>query len=143
MPSGKAHHRLTYANAVEAHEVALETGGRPGVISEASIRSAIGRPYTGYYRPIYKKAAVLVQSMCLNHGFADGNKRTCFLLLNVLLERSGYTLKPHGREDVGRALEDLLSEVSEGAQRQSGPLILDDIETWMRQRIKKKPPRRR
>ena len=30
-----------------------------------SIQSAIGRPYTGYYRPIARKAAALVHSLCI------------------------------------------------------------------------------
>ena len=43
---------------LEAHDMALTLGGRPGILSMDLVRSAIGRPYTGYYRPIYKKAAV-------------------------------------------------------------------------------------
>lgn len=128
---------------MEAHEIALETGGRRGILDEGLIKSAIGRPYTGYYRPIRKKAAALVQSMCGNHGFVDGNKRTCFLLLNLLLEQSGYRLTAHGGEAIGWALEHLLQEVSKGAERENGPISLDEIEAWMANRIKKKPARRR
>jgi prophage maintenance system killer protein len=39
------------------------------------------RPYNGYYRPIEKKAAALVESMGGNHGFIDGNKRTAVILI--------------------------------------------------------------
>ena len=56
------------------------------------IESAIARPYSGYYCPIHRKAAALTQSMVGNHGFADGNKRTTVILLNLLLERSGCRL---------------------------------------------------
>ena len=35
-----------------------------------------------------------------NHGFADGNKRTTLILLNLLLERSGYRLTPSEKHGV-------------------------------------------
>ena len=60
---------------------------------EADVLSAIGRPYTGYYRRIEKKAAALFQSVAGGHGFNDGNKRTAVLLVDLLLERSGYRLQ--------------------------------------------------
>jgi death on curing protein len=57
------------------------------------LESAIGRPFTGYYRAIHKKAAALVESLAKNHGFADGNKRTAFLIVDLFLYRSGYRLE--------------------------------------------------
>jgi len=35
----------------------------PGVRDWGLLESAIGRPYTGYYRRIHKKAAALVESL--------------------------------------------------------------------------------
>ncbi|MEC7763279.1 MAG: type II toxin-antitoxin system death-on-curing family toxin [Pseudomonadota bacterium] len=67
-------------------------GGRNGVLSLDAIEAAISRPYTGYYRPIARKAAALLESVTSNHGFTDGNKRTAWILVELLLERSGYTL---------------------------------------------------
>lgn len=40
------------------------------------IESALARAYTGYHRPISRKAAAVLQSMAGNHGFTDGNKLT-------------------------------------------------------------------
>ena len=94
MPSGKRHHRLTFAEALSAHDRALRTGGLPGIRNVHQIESAIGRPYSGYYRPIAKKASALVESMSGNHGFVDGNKRTTIILTHLLLSKSGYQLKP-------------------------------------------------
>ena len=136
MPSGKPHYRLKFSEAIDAHEIALRTGGVPGILNENSIQSAIARPYSGYYRSIRKKAAVLVESVCRNHGFADGNKRTCLLLLNLLLDKSGYQLVPHHGEDLGLALENLLISVAQGA------LTSEMIESWMADRIRTKPRRR-
>lgn len=135
MQSGRRHYRLKFSDAIEAHNEALEYGGAPGILNEANIRSAIGRPYSGYYRSIHKKAAALVHSVCLNHGFTDGNKRTSVLLLATLLDRSGYHLKPVRGEDLNNALEDLVANV---AQRL---MDFEDIHDWMTERIKRKPRR--
>jgi death on curing protein len=80
------------ADVLLAHKRALETGGLDGTRDLGSVESAIGRPYTGYYREIARKAAALVQSMAGNHGFLDGNKRTTVILTHVLLSKSGYRL---------------------------------------------------
>ena len=41
-----------------------------------------------------EKAAALLHSLVLNHGFIDGNKRTALLSLHLLLDRSGYEITP-------------------------------------------------
>ena len=76
----------------QAHESALQLGGLAGIREVALLESAIGRPYTGYYRRTYQKAAALVESLVQNHGFIDGNKRTAFIVTRLFLERSGYML---------------------------------------------------
>ncbi len=136
MPRGRPHYRLKYSEAIDAHDVALKTGGVPGILNENSIRSAIARPFSGYYRPISLKAAALVESVCRNHGFADGNKRTCLLLLNLLLDKSGYRLVAYEGEDLELTQEDLLVDVANGA------LTLRAIENWMKIRIREKPRKR-
>jgi len=118
---------------MEAHEVALEYGGAPGIINRGLIESAIARPYTGYYRTISKKGAALTESVCRNHAFTDGNKRTCLALLNLLLERSGYRLHPVADEDLGEAVENLMIAVA------NGQMTFAQIEQWLKVRIKKKP----
>jgi len=60
-----------------------------GVRDLGAIEAAIGRPYSGYYRTISGKAAALVHSLALNHGFVDANKRTAALSCLLLLEKSG------------------------------------------------------
>lgn len=56
------------------------------------IESALARPYSGYHRLIHCKAAALLHSMVNNHGFVDGNKRTSWLLVELLIGRSGFRL---------------------------------------------------
>ena len=79
MPKDR-HYRILLADSFDAHETVINGGEcSKGIISSHLIESAIGRPYSGYYRPIYKKVAALTHSMCLNHGFVDGNKRTALI----------------------------------------------------------------
>lgn len=109
MPSGRRHYRVTLADAIEAHELALATsGGRPGILRLDNIESALGRPYLGYHRSIHRKAAALLQSVVQNHGFVDGNKRTATLLVTTLLDRSGYELVRFQRDNVSREFEALV-----------------------------------
>ncbi len=131
MPKGRRHHyRLTLDDALAAHEQALGFGGLPGVINLGSIESAIARPYSGYYRAIRRKAAALVESMVGNHGFADGNKRTTLILLNLLLERSGYRLVPPVKNgSIQVEVENMIMDV---AQKR---LLFDDLVEWFGKRI--------
>jgi len=116
-------------DALKAHEIAIKYGGLPGILNLSLVESAISRPYNGYYRPIRKKAAALIESVCRNHGFTDGNKRTCLFLLMLLLDRSGYGLARPGGEDRNKATEDMLVRVAQGK------MTFAEIEEWVRVRL--------
>ena len=135
MPGGRSHYKLTLRDALEAHEVALETGGVPGILDLNLVASNIGRPYSGYYRQIWKKAAALFEAGCRNHGFADANKRTALLNLHTLLDRSGYSLEGLEGEDIEQAVEDLAVAIADENQ----VVTYDEIAVWMRARIVKVP----
>jgi death-on-curing protein len=112
----------------------LVTGGRPGIHDYDALLSAIGRPYTGYYRSIARKAAALLQSIATNHAFSDGNKRTSILLMDLLLDRSGYRLEPIDvSEDLEYALEEFVVETVV-----KGRATADAITAWLEPRIVRK-----
>lgn len=119
------HYRVTLADVVAAHEEALTYGGREGVVSLGSVQSAIGRPYSGYHRPIARKAAALLEALVRNHGFVDGNKRTALLTTLLLIERSGYRLELAGAE----RLDDLVVSVA------AGEMAFDDLAAWFKARL--------
>ncbi len=110
--------------------MALTLGGRPGILSMDLVRSAIGRPYTGYYRPIYKKAAVIVQSLAGNHGFTDGNKRTALIVLNAFLLRSGFELAGMTNEQLNDTLEEMILAAADGR------FDLEEGYRWFRQHLR-------
>lgn len=121
------HYRLTLADALTAHDEALRYGGRDGISSLHLIESALARPYSGYHRPMARKAAAVLESMVGNHGFIDGNKRTAWLLVEILIDRSGYRL---GIPDDER-IDDLVVAVAEGHLR------FDDLVAWFAARLKR------
>lgn len=112
---------------MSAHDQALTFGGRDGINSLHLIQSALGRPYSGYHRTIAPKSAALLHSMIGNHGFVDGNKRTAWLLVELLVTRSGYLLNIEDEERI----DDFVVSVASGA------LEFKEIELWFRQRLAK------
>lgn len=124
MPRNR-HYKITLGDVLEAHENALQFGGAEGISNSSLIESAIGRPYTGYYRPIYMKTAALAHSLCRNHGFTDGNKRTALLTVELLLDRSGYQLVDIPSSE----LEDTFVNIAIGA------IDFDTLSEWFKERI--------
>lgn len=115
-----------------AHDRALRSGGRAGIKDINDVLSAIGRPYSGYHRNIASKAAALMQSVATNHGFTDGNKRTAIILTDLLLEQSGYTLRPINRkEKLDEALEEFAVSIV------NHDYSFDEITEWYKSRIRK------
>lgn len=118
-------------DALAAHDRALLCGGgAPGIVNLGSIESAIARPYVGYYRTIASKAAALTESMVGNHGFADGNKRTAVILLNLLVERSGYRLRAGERGvTIQQEVEGMILAVARSQ------LSFDELAGWIAKRV--------
>jgi death-on-curing protein len=104
-------------------------GGRPGISSLDLIESALGRPYSGYHRRIERKAAALLESMVGNHGFIDGNKRTAWLVTELMIERSGYRLTVP--EDY--PVDDVVVDVA------SGLMTFDELVEWFRSNTERSP----
>ncbi|WP_298430504.1 type II toxin-antitoxin system death-on-curing family toxin [uncultured Jannaschia sp.] len=107
------------------HEIALSFGGRSGIVSLAMVESAIGRPYHGYYDSLADMAAALLESMVKNHGFADGNKRSAWLLTEMMIDRSGYRLDIPDDERV----DDLVVALAEGSAD------FEEARTWFADRL--------
>lgn len=60
-----------------------------------------------------------------NHGFIDGNKRTAWLLVEVLIDRSGFELAIPNDEPI----DDLVVSVADGR------MGFDELEEWFRARL--------
>ena len=68
-------------------------GGLHGVRDAGAIEAAVFRPQTGYYDSVEEEAAALMESLGMNHGFIDGNKRIAFTAADVFLRRNGFYLE--------------------------------------------------
>ena len=76
------------------------------------------------------KSAALLHAMVNNHGFVDGNKRTAWLLVELLIERSGYRLDI---PDDAR-VDDLVVDVA------SGKLTFNEIAEWFARHLARNRP---
>lgn len=74
------------------------SGGSGGVRSQHLLESAVYRPQASFggqdlYPDIFLKAAVLGQSIVLNHAFIDGNKRVGFEAMRLMLRINGHDVR--------------------------------------------------
>ena len=84
---------LTLQETLELHDqLILRFGGSKGVRDLGLLESALVRPQTGYYETLSMQAAALLQSLCQNHCFVDGNKRIAFASTAIFLRMNGYRL---------------------------------------------------
>jgi len=68
-------------------------GGLHGVRDKGALEAAVFRPQIGYYNSIEEEAAALMESLGMNHGFVDGNKRIAFAATDVFLRRNGFYIE--------------------------------------------------
>jgi death-on-curing protein len=84
---------LTIDDVLYIHDEQIRLyGGAAGVRDEGLILSALLRPQTGYYRDLIEEAAALWESLAINHGFVDGNKRVAFASPLIFLKANGHDL---------------------------------------------------
>lgn len=63
-----------------------------------------------------------------NHGFVDGNKRTAWLLAEILVDRSGYRLNV----PVDDPIDDLVVAVA------TGEMDFDQLIGWFKERVERR-----
>ncbi len=68
-------------------------GGLHGVRDAGAVEAAVFRPQTGYYDSVEEEGAALMESLGMNHGFIDGNKRVAFAATDVFLRINGFYLE--------------------------------------------------
>lgn len=56
------------------------------------VDSALMRPQTGWYGDLIEEAAALWESLAMNHGFVDGNKRVAFAVVDLFLGMNGLDI---------------------------------------------------
>jgi death on curing protein len=75
-----------------------QSGGLAGLLDENLLESAVYRPQVTFggkelYADLFSKVAALGHSLIQNHPFADGNKRTGFAAMRLMLRLNGFELQ--------------------------------------------------
>ena len=117
-----------YTTVLALHDEVLKRyGGASGIRDNNLLDSALHGPFQTFdgedlYPSVHEKAAAVLQSIIINHPFADGNKRTGFLLCETLLLESDLEII---------AIEDdtynFVIDVS------TGVISFEDILLWLQQ----------
>ena len=99
--------------------------GTHGLRDSNALESALSRPFQTFdnaelYPTVIEKAASLIESILNNHPFIDGNKRTGYVLMRLLLLQNGL--------DINASQEEKYSFVISIA---SGGLDYDLIVRWL------------
>jgi death-on-curing protein len=106
-----------------------EHGGLSGVRDTGLLESALARPLQllAYGEPdVAALAACYASGLCRNHPFADGNKRTAWLLAVTFLDLNGY--------DVDAEMTDALQAMLSLA---AGTVSEEDFAAWLRAKTRK------
>jgi len=118
---------LTLDDAIFIHDEQVRLyGGAPGIRDEGLILSALMRPATGYYADVVEEAAALWESLTMNHGFIDGNKRTALACTFVFLGLNGVEVTGDQDELIAFIYEHL----------EAGTFRKDVLEHWLNRHTK-------
>lgn len=85
-------------DVINLHNILIDKfGGSKGIRDQAALESTIFRPYATFenqelYPTPADKAAAILESILINHPFFDGNKRTAYVLMRMLLLENGLDL---------------------------------------------------
>lgn len=113
-----------------------EHGGRTGVRDENTLEAVLARPRQRYHYEPLSDAATLAAAygwgLVTSHPYSDGNKRTAFLAMVVLLGLNGCQLEAT-QEDV------VVTMVSAAAGQRTEAELAD----WLRQHLGKAARQRR
>ena len=90
---------ITVAETIELHDkIILASGGSPGMRDAGLLESAIMGCYQSFdgvdlYPSVIEKSARIAYSICKNHPFVDGNKRTAVMSMLMTLRMNDIILK--------------------------------------------------
>ena len=97
---------LSLAEIITLHKILIEKyGGKPGIRDQALLESAVFRPQATVlgqdaYPDLLEKCAVLGFSLIQNHPFIDGNKRTGFGAMHLMLLMNGHDITADSNQAV-------------------------------------------
>lgn len=127
---------LSVEQVLAAHAALIKRyGGSQDIHDQGLLESAVFRPQASAfgqeaYPTLFEKCAVLGYSLIQNHPFLDGNKRTGFAAMHLMLLINDYDLTSATGEEIAMA-ENIAS----------GKMLEPEIAQWLKQHSKKKAPK--
>ena len=122
---------ISLKEALFIHRLAIEKfGGSEGVRDMGLLESAIQRPHATFdqqelYPTPVDKAAATIESIVKNHPFSDGNKRTGYILMRLILLKAEMDIQATEAEKYTFVIK-----IAEGK------LDFDEIRFWIKNNIK-------
>jgi death-on-curing protein len=116
--------RMDVLYAIHDRQIA-EHGGLPGLLDAGRLESALARPVNlaAYGSPdMAALAAAYAFGILRGHGFADGNKRTGWVVARLFIADNGGTLRFDGIDAV-RTMESVAA----------GSMSEEELAHWFRQ----------
>ena len=117
---------ISIIEAEQIHKILIETfGGAHGVRDLSALESALKRPFQTFdnkelYPTAIEKAAAVAESILNNHPSIDGNKRTGYVLMRLVLLQNG--------QDIHCSQQDKYEFVMSIA---SGRMSFEEIASWL------------
>lgn len=123
---------ISVNNVLTIHQLLVTSfGGSQGVRDRMLLESALARPLQTFdgkelHPTMIEKSSSLLESILTNHPFVDGNKRTGYVLMRLILLKNGLDIK---------ASQDQKYEFVMGVA--SGQTKLESIISWLENHIEK------
>lgn len=120
-------------DVVNIHNLLIDKfSGSSGIRDMNLLESAINRPWATFdqqdlYANPLEKAAAILESILINHPFVDGNKRTAYVLMRLILLENELDIS---------ASEDEKYKLVIGASK--GEIRFDGIKLWIESHVIKR-----
>jgi len=120
-------------DVLNIHDILIDKfGGTKGVRDQGALESALNRPYATFgeldlYPSQIEKAAAIFESVLINHPFLDGNKRTAYVLMKLILLEDGLDISADQDEKYQMVIS-----------ASKGDIRFAEIVKWLQNRTKKK-----
>ncbi|HMG92661.1 MAG TPA: type II toxin-antitoxin system death-on-curing family toxin [Chryseolinea sp.] len=122
---------ISLSEVESIHEILIEKfGGSKGIRDREILESAINRPYQTFdqnelYPLPVDKAAAIFESLISNHPFIDGNKRTAYVVMRLILLGSNLDIYADQKEKYEFVMSAAKSEIK-----------FDKIREWLTKHLR-------
>ncbi|GLQ53398.1 type II toxin-antitoxin system death-on-curing family toxin [Devosia nitrariae] len=115
---------LTLDEVLHIHsELIRAFGGADGIRDRGLIESALLRPQTGYYADLIEETAAMWESLAMNHGFVDGNKRVAYACVELFLGLNDHVVVADNDDIIAFIYHHL----------EAGTFTKDVLDAWLRE----------